>query len=312
MQRKLEALRRLLDVIDRLRGPGGCPWDKSRELRDMGAYLLEEVGETIDAIEDSRGSPTQKVCEELGDVLMNVVLAARIAEDLGGFDMAQVAEGIAEKLVYRHPHVFGTARVEGVPDVLANWEALKQKEKSRHAPGNAGASNKDAGEGRAPGTSLLDSVPRNLPLLERAVAIGRAAAQGGFDWPTAEEAFEKVTEEVEEVRAAMERARGGGGTLSPEDAREVLSSELGDLLFAVANLCRKLDVSPEAALRHTLRKFRERFEAIERKFPDLNAATLEEMEAVWQASKKQVPDGGSSAPHSLKSSGPESTSGEGT
>ncbi len=282
MQRKLESLRKLLEVIDRLRGPGGCPWDRSRKLGDMGAYLLEEVAETIDAIEDSSGAPSPRVCEELGDVLMNIVLAARIAEDGGGFDIAHVAEKIAEKLVRRHPHVFGDTRVEGVRDVLANWEALKREE---------------AANGSRAGSSILDSVPRSLPLLERAVKIGRVAAQGGFDWPTAEDALEKVVEELGEVRAAMERVRREQGLAAPGDARKLLVSELGDLLFAVANLCRKLDVSPEAALRQTLGKFRDRFQAIERRFPDLNAATLEEMEAVWQASKKsEAGPSGSGAP----------------
>lgn len=272
MERKLAALRKTIEVIDRLRGPGGCPWDRSRKLEDMGRYLMEEVAEAIDAIEDAGGAPTARVCEELGDVLMNLLLAARIAEDAGAFDAADVANGIAEKLVRRHPHVFGAGRVEGVDDVVSTWDAIKKEEASE--------------EGSPPPKSRLDSVPRNLPLLERAREIGRAAALDGFDWPDPSGALEKVAEELGEVRAALDRARAAPGGVSGEAARDLLQSELGDLLFAVTNLCRKLDISPEAALRRTLRKFRERFEAIERAFPDLRAVTLEEMEAVWQAAKK--------------------------
>ncbi|MGQ9591574.1 MAG: nucleoside triphosphate pyrophosphohydrolase [Planctomycetota bacterium] len=281
MDRKLEALRKILEIIDRLRGPGGCPWDRSRKLEDMGRYLTEEVAEAVDAIEDGGGAPTARVCEELGDVLMNLLLAARIAEDEGGFDAADVANRIAEKLVRRHPHVFGAAHADGVEDVVSNWETIKNEEASE--------------DGSPPRKSRLDSVPRNLPLLERAREIGRAAALDGFDWPDPEGALEKVAEEFGEVRAALERARASPGGISGEAGRELLQSELGDLLFAVTNLCRKLDISPEASLRRTLKKFRDRFEAVERTFPDLRAATLEDMEAVWQAAKK-AGDSGSLGP----------------
>jgi len=250
----------------------------------MKRYLLEETCEAVDAIEEARGKPADNVCEELGDVLMNVVLASRIAEDEGGFDVADVASGISEKLVRRHPHVFGDRRVDGVDEVLTNWNAIKEQEK-------------DA----AIAASRLDGVPRSLPALERADQIGRRAAKAGFDWPDAAGAFEKVLEEAEEVRALLRELSETPGVppspagppspqagRSPERLEEVrprLEGELGDLLFAVTNLCRKLDVAPDRALRRTLRKFCDRFRAIEKRFPTMENVPLEEMEAVWQEAK---------------------------
>jgi MazG family protein len=282
MQRKLAALGKLLDVIDRLRGPGGCPWDRAQTLENMKRYLLEETCETIDAIEEAEGRPEGSVCEELGDVLMNVVLASRIAEDAGGFDVADVASGIAEKLVRRHPHVFGDRKVDSVDEVLTNWNAIKDQERTVAA-------------------SRLDGVPRSLPALERAHQLGRRAAKAGFDWPDAAGAFEKIVEETEEVRVLLrEAAEHPEGEASPIDARPPeaggpqdrqsearfqIEAELGDLLFAVTNLCRKLGVAPEKALRRTLRKFCDRFRAIERRFPTMEGIPLEEMEAVWQEAK---------------------------
>jgi MazG family protein len=250
----------------------------------MGRYLLEEVSEAVDAIHDADGRPEATVREELGDVLMNVVLAARIAEDEGGFDLGDVAKEITEKLIRRHPHVFGDRAVNGVEDVLKNWNEIKEEEK-RGDPEES-----EAG-------SRLDGVPRSLPVLERAHQLSREAAKAGFDWPDARGAYEKVLEEAEEVRALLESA--DSGTDSPS---ERLESELGDLLFAAANLSRKLDVAPEVALRKTLKKFCQRFRAIERTYPDLESRTLEEMEAVWQDAK-----GRSSA---LSESAENSTGGE--
>ena len=228
--------------------------------------MLEEVAEATDAIEDSAGRPTRQVSEELGDVLMNVFLSAKIAEDEGGFDISEVARGISEKLIRRHPHVFGDRSVKGVDEVLHNWRAIKEQEKNRE-------------HGARP-PSRLDCVPRSLPCLERAHEIGRQAAKVGFDWPDPRGALEKVLEEAAEVQTALERGNG-----ESEGKRSHLQDELGDLLFAVVNLCRKLEVPPAEALRRTLKKFCERFRAIEERFSDLENVSLEEMESVWQKAK---------------------------
>jgi MazG family protein len=273
MDAKTEAFRKLEEVVEILRGPGGCPWDREQTLSDMSRYLLEEACEAVDAIQESGGRATPDVEEELGDVLLNVLLASRIAEEDGSFGIAEVADGIREKLVRRHPHVFGDAAGEKSPvrsssDVLTRWNAIKETEKA---------------SGTRP-RSRLAGVPRSLPPLERAHELGRKAARAGFDWPGPEGALEKVEEEIGEVKAAL--AAGGN--------REGIEEELGDLLFAAANLCRKLDVRPSEALRKTLAKFCARFAAIEERFPEMEKASLEEMEAVWNAAK----------PGSARESGP--------
>jgi tetrapyrrole methylase family protein/MazG family protein len=272
MDAKISALKRLLEIVEALRGPEGCPWDRAQTLANMRSCILEEACEAVDALDDSDGRPTSEVCEELGDVLMNIFLAAQIAEDQGGFSLAHVASGIAEKLVRRHPHVFGTVVVNDVEDVLRNWNAIKAEEKKAAAAhtGREGTADRPA--------SLLDDVPRSLPLLERSVALGKKAAKVGFDWPDPSTALNKVAEELGEVRALLDG--------NPED----LEAELGDLLFAVASVCRKLDVRPSTALRRTLNKFRTRFRFIEEHVPDLDKATLDEMERLWQQAKAATSD----------------------
>jgi MazG family protein len=266
MEKKVDALKKLSEVIDRLRGPQGCPWDRAQKLQDMTRYLLSETCEVLDAIEDSAGKPSPETCEELGDVLMIVFLCARIAEDEGSFGLADVASGIAEKLVRRHPHVFGDRTVRDVGEVITKWDEIKAEEK-KDRPVKA--------EGNP---SRMDRVPRNLPPLERSYEVARLAADVGFDWPNARGALEKVVEETKEVEALL----AGTGS-APGDP--ILEAELGDLLFAVSNLCRKLGVHPEKALKNTLAKFCRRFRFVEGRFPDLEKATLEDMEAAWQDAK---------------------------
>lgn len=263
MNRKSAALLRLEQIIGILRSPGGCPWDRAQTLGTMSRYLLEESCEVIDAVEDAGGRASPDVCEELGDVLVNVLLASRIAEDEGTFTITDVAATASQKLVRRHPHVFAEANVSGVDEVLKNWNAIKRTEKARN------------GASTGP-QSRLDGVPRSLPALEQAAEVGRKAARVGFDWPDASGALEKVGEELEEVRAKL--ANG-----SPDALRE----ELGDLLFAVVNVCRKLEVRPEEALRGAIRKFSRRFRRIEEKIPEPEKARLDELEAVWQEAKRE-------------------------
>lgn len=297
MNEKLAALKRLVEIVEKLRAPGGCPWDQQQTLVDMGRHMVEEVSEVVDAIAESDGKPSPQICEELGDVLMNIILAATIAEERRparsdhSFSLADIAEEVSEKLVRRHPHVFGDTKVEDVDEVLANWNVIKARER-KHARGLAGGTDR----GERTGESRLDVVPRSLPPLVRAFELGREAAKAGFDWPDAAGAFEKVEEEIEEVRSLLQkRAHRVSSTGRGEDSADPgLEEELGDLLFAVVSLCRKAAVRPDEALRSTLKKFYQRFQAIEERFPDMEGQCLDAMEKVWQEEKrrpKREPDG---------------------
>jgi MazG family protein len=263
-ERQLDALGRLQEIITTLRGPDGCPWDQRQTLQSLAPNLLEEACETIDAVESVAGPATRsaEICEELGDLLMNIFLGARIAEEDGGFDLAAVASGVSEKLVRRHPHVFGTETIDSVEGVLERWTAIKAAER---------------GGGSRP--SLLAGVPRSLPPLSGAYELGRRAAKVGFDWASPRAVLEKVREELAEVEACL-----CSGTESP---RERLAEEIGDLLFAVANLARKADIAPQEALRGANRKFRRRFQYMEEHSTRaLEALSLEELEELWQRAKE--------------------------
>ena len=271
IEEKLQALRSLEQIIERLRAPNGCPWDREQTLRSMAPKLVEEACEALDAVEDAGGAAAETVCEELGDTLMNILLIARIAEEGGGFNLATVAERIAEKLVRRHPHVFGDERAATVGHVLERWNAIKAEEQRQKS--NAG--------GAAPSASRLGQLPRSLPALTAAARLGEKAASLRFDWPDAQGALAKVAEELGEVERALgvwDERRGDA------PAEEALSDEIGDLLFAVVNVSRKCGVDPERALRTTMSRFRRRFEFMERHV-DLTRATLAEMEAQWVAAK---------------------------
>jgi MazG family protein len=260
MNRTCEAVDRLLAIMARLRGPGGCPWDREQTLDSLRPYVLEETYEVLEAIED--GDPRAHR-EELGDLLLQIVFQARLAEEGGDFDFADVATAISDKLVSRHPHVFGDAEVKDSEAVLKQWAALKREEK------------KSKGGGR----SVLEGVPREMPALARAERLTEKASRIGFDWPDASGAREKIGEELAELDDAI--AAG--------DPRRV-EDELGDVLFAVANLARKLAVPPEEALRRALGRFIARFEHVEAGLDRLGIphgeATLEQMDALWDEAKR--------------------------
>jgi len=249
---------RLLDIVARLRGEGGCPWDRKQTLDTLKPYLIEESYEVLDAIDS--GDPEHHA-EELGDVLLQIVLQARIREEQGQFTFDDVAERIAEKLVRRHPHVFGDVAVSGSDEVLRNWEAIKAEEK---------------GESRQ---SVVDGVPRHLPSLRRAHRIQSRAARVGFDWAEVDDVMAKVEEELGEIREAM-----AGGDM--DKVRE----EIGDLLFAVVNLSRFQKIHAGDALDETISKFIRRFQHVERAIRDegreLTDCTLEEMDRHWEAAKE--------------------------
>jgi ATP diphosphatase len=251
----LEALRAL---VARLRAPDGCPWDREQRLPDLRAYLLEEAHEVAAAID--RGD-LQDLEGELGDLLFQVVFVAALAEDAGGFDLGGVMRRVHAKMVARHPHVFGGEELADAQAVREAWERRKLREENR------------AG-------SLLDGVADSLPALVGAYRMTQKAAGVGFDWPNAEDVLAKLEEELAETRVEM-----SGG----EDRREALRGEIGDLLFTVANLARKLEVDPEAALAQTNLKFRRRLRSIEAALAaqgkTLGETPLGELDALWESAK---------------------------
>ncbi|MEZ5990169.1 MAG: nucleoside triphosphate pyrophosphohydrolase [Planctomycetota bacterium] len=258
---RLAALARLSAVVDRLRAPDGCPWDRKQTLPSMAPHLLEEAYELVDGL---GGGSDDVVRGEAGDLLMNLFLIARIAEDEGRFSMAEVAGEVTDKLVRRHPHVFGDAEAGDAGGALAQWEAVKQQERST-APEDADR-------------SVLAGVPRALPALLRAWRVGQKAAGVGFDWPDAEGPLAKIDEELAELRAELDDDGAAG------DRAE---AELGDLLFAVVNLARHLGVDPETSLRRTCERFERRFRRVEAELGDgLREAGLDEMERAWERAKQ--------------------------
>jgi len=253
-------LARLLEIIARLRAPDGCPWDRKQSTSSMAPHLLEEAYEAVEALqaEDSAGS-----CEELGDVLMNVLMIAQIASESGGFDAEQVAAGIADKLVRRHPHVFGDVEAVDTEQVLANWEAIKRRER-----------------GDGPPRSVLAGVPVALPALLRAHRVGEKAARTGFDWPDRSGPRAKLDEEIAELDEALQ----AGDQTAAEH-------ELGDVLFAVINVARHAGINAEMALRQTIDRFMARFRYVESQLGErLEGASLAEMERLWERAKARERD----------------------
>jgi MazG family protein len=263
---------RLVEIMRRLRAPDGCPWDREQTPASLRPFVLEETYEVLEAIES--GSPAH-LCEELGDFLFEAVFLAQMSEEAGDFAIGDAIDAICDKLVRRHPHVF--ARADGdAPltshQVIEKWETLKARE--REAAGLPAKKLK----------TTLGGVPQTLPALLRAYEISARAAAVGFDWAKADDVLDKIDEEVAEVRREVES--GATGQLSRAE------DEMGDLLFAIANLSRKLGVEPEAALRRANEKFTKRFDAVEKAFisrgQPLSGATLEEMEAEWQKVKRDL------------------------
>ncbi|MFB5084466.1 nucleoside triphosphate pyrophosphohydrolase [Symbiobacterium thermophilum] len=254
-QRERWPLDPLVEVMDRLRGPDGCPWDREQTHETLRRYMLEEAYEAVEAIDD--GDPDH-LCEELGDVLLQVVFHAQIAREAGRFDMRDVVAGITEKLIRRHPHVFGDASAETAEEVTRRWDAIKRAERG--------------GTGEE---SLLSGVSRSLPALSRACELQKRAAGVGFDWEDAEGPAAKVREELAEVLGA------------PPGERE---AEVGDLLFAAVNLARKLGVDPELALTRASAKFEQRFRYVERRLAEKGLrpadVSLAEMDALWEEGKR--------------------------
>ncbi len=248
----------LVQLMTTLRGPNGCPWDRKQTLSSLKPFIIEEAYEVVDAIDrDDR----RALAEEVGDLLLEAVFVAELTREEGTFDIHDSITAIHEKLVRRHPHVFGDVEAKDAEQVLVNWEKLKNEER------------------KAEDKSLLAGVPQSLPALLKASRLTEKAARVGFDWRGAEDVFAKVDEELQEVHEAI---RSG--------VESRVHDEIGDLLFTIANLARKLNVNPEEALQSTNRKFTTRFESMEREAraagKNLDQYSLEEMDAMWERAKR--------------------------
>ena len=255
-----EGIDRLLEIMARLRDPvAGCPWDKEQTFATIAPYTIEEAYEVADAIE--RGD-LDELKDELGDLLLQVVFHARMAEEMGAFDFADVARAIADKMIRRHPHVFEDVRYKDVAEQTESWEQIKAGERAAKARSHG----------------LLGDIPAGMPALTRAVKLTKRAARVGFDWPSTREVFDKLREELAELEAEID----AGHTANMRD-------ELGDVLFVIANLARKLDVEPEDALRASNAKFIRRFGHIEAALADQgrtpDQSDLAEMDGLWDQAK---------------------------
>lgn len=260
---------RLLAIMAKLRDPdGGCPWDLEQNFASIAPYTIEEAYEVADAIARSNMDDLR---DELGDLLLQVVFHARMAEEEKIFDFEAVAEAISDKMIRRHPHVFGGETVESTAAQTISWETQKAEERAAKA----------AAHGHQP--SALDGVSVTLPAQTRAVKLARRAARVGFDWPDTHSVLAKLEEEIGELRQEIDD--------NAEPAR--LEDELGDVLFSVANLARHLDIDPEAALRRTNAKFEHRFRHVEHRLREagrtLESASLEEMDSLWEEAKTAAP-----------------------
>jgi tetrapyrrole methylase family protein/MazG family protein len=261
MEQPDNAFKTLYDIVTRLRAPGGCPWDREQDPVSLRGDLIEETYECIEAIDEQN---PDHIREELGDLFLLATMLSYMHEEKSLFSVADVLQTVSEKLVRRHPHVFGDTKVKDSTEVLNNWAKIKVEQ-----------------EGRKPKDSVLDEVSAGLPPLDRAWKLQKKAAKAGFDWPNVEGVIEKIREELDEVVEAA----------ASEEAGERIEEELGDLLFSVVNLCRYRKVEPSVALRRTNSKFINRFKYVEKKMretgQEMKPENLEIMDQYWNDAKKQ-------------------------
>ena len=268
----------LMDLMSKLRSPDGCPWDREQTYATLAPMLLEEAYEAFEAVEEAREGRPNELRDELGDLLFQIVFYAQVAKERGDFSMNDVTGSIHSKMVRRHPHVFGDTSANDTAAVLRNWEVMKAEERRA-----AGKNNREE--------SLLDGVSSKAPALMEAHQLSTKAARVGFDWQRIEDIFEKLEEEIGELRAAIQTH----ATSNSEADHARIREEIGDLLFAATNIARHMGVEPEAALKFTNRKFRRRFGYIETKLrgreQSFDATSLDEMESLWQEAKEKETDG---------------------
>lgn len=253
----MNAFQALIEVVKRLRSPDGCPWDRKQTFNSLTQYIIEEAYELVQAIETNQA---EAIKEELGDVLLHVVMISLMAEEEGHFKLEEVIQTITQKMKRRHPHVFGTTNVSSVDDVLKNWDAIKKTE-GKH--------------------NLLKNIPAHMPALLQSALIQKRVARVGFDWNDYLGPLDKITEEVKELKQAAES----------KDSEAHITEEIGDILFAVVNVARKLKIDPEKALRLSNRKFMARFNKMEttakKKKKPLQKHSLPELEALWHQAKRE-------------------------
>jgi tetrapyrrole methylase family protein/MazG family protein len=258
MKQREKDFKRLVSIMENLRSSHGCPWDREQTMESLKTYLIEEVYEIMEAIEEN---DPEALREELGDLLFHILFLSRIAEEQGAFDIWDVIDRISKKMVTRHPHVFGEKKVSSSSEVEVNWSDLKEKEKSNRR-------------------SILDGIPKHLPALLRAHRITERAGRVGFDWEKTDDIFEKLDEEIGELNQALSQGH-----------RQKIEDELGDVVFVLVNVARLVGINPEEALRKTTDKFIRRFhyieETLERSKKSLKEASLEEMDRLWEQSKDE-------------------------
>lgn len=261
MTEKVHSLESLMQLLTVLRSPEGCPWDREQSHKSIRRDFIEETYEVVEAIDNDDST---LMCEELGDVMLQVAFHTEIEREKGNFTIEDVITGVVDKMILRHPHVFGDVKAETSEKVLSNWDKIKKEEKGRDTV-----------------ASSMNSIPPSLPSLMQAQKLGKYAAKVGFDFPDTESAFAKITEESREVREA----------LSSGD-RMRIGEELGDLLFSVVNVCRKEGVDAEEALLRSNRKFADRFSALEKAVTDsgkdVSELQMEELDAIWEQNKDKL------------------------
>ena len=277
----------LVAVQARLRASGGCPWDREQTHASLKTFLIEEAYEVLDALEN--GNP-HDLAEELGDLLLQVLFHADLAREAGAFDIAHVVTGIHDKMIRRHPHVFGNVKAESSSGVLKNWAQLKALEKQ--------AASGMGGEAKATAASALDGVPRSLPALLEAYQLTRRAARVGFDWEAIDGIFKKMGEELAELQVALDNSKGS--TPNAKN-REEIEGEIGDILFVAVNMSRFLNFDPEVALKKTNLKFKLRFQLMEKESEQagetLSNLSKEKLEVLWEAAKAKLRPTPQAGPH---------------
>jgi MazG family protein len=261
---------KLVEIMAKLRGPDGCPWDKQQDFNSLKPMLVEEVYEVLEAVENN---DFDGLSEELGDLLLHVVFHAQLGKETGQFDIDTVIGKISDKLVRRHPHVFGSETASTPEEVIKNWETIKAQEKAEKL------------KNRTPEQrSLLEGIPSKLPAIHEAHQISSRAARVGFDWPDVNGIFDKLQEEVHELQEVISSS-------GSDDKRDRLEDEIGDMLFVIVNIARYLKIDSESALKRANRKFKSRFQYMEKELAGqgktLDQTSLDEMEALWQKAKSE-------------------------
>jgi len=299
-----ERFERAVAIMERLRAPGGCPWDREQTFDSIKPYTLEETYEVLEAI-DNRD--WEELPGELGDLLLQVLFYSEMAKEQGSFSIDDVLDRLSRKLVDRHPHVFGDAKADTSAEVKRNWEALKVEERKKRLQETASPAQDARGKAGASAQSILAGISTSTPALLEAHKLSSRAAQVGFDWPDIESLFDKLAEETHELRDDLREfpapgprpegrgVAGSGRQNVPEDLKMRLEEEVGDLFFVLVNIARYLSLDPESSLRKTNRKFRRRFQWMEQRLQESSttpeSASMDELEWLWQQAKLQEKQG---------------------